>query len=258
MPQFPWLDPAPFFFSAGPVGCLLIHGFTGSPPEMRPMGEFLSERGLTVSGPLLAGHGTTPEDMARTTWQDWYASVELAYQDLRQSCAEVFVGGFSLGSLLAAHLAVHCELSGLILMSPAFWVRDWRMNLVPLLRHLVKFVPTDPNPEHSNLTDPEAYKRFWSYDVYPTAAVHQLLALQNVVRPELERIRQPTLVIYATGDTDIAAHSGPNTYKRIAARDKELLVLHNSGHGLVVDSESELVFQKVYAWTTARQGAIAE
>jgi len=251
MPQFPWLDPSPFFFPGGPVGCLLIHGFTGSPPEMRPMGEYLSERGLTVSGPLLAGHGTTPEDMARTTWQDWYASAERALQDLGRQCKEVFVGGFSMGALVALHLAAYHEMSGLILMSPALWVRDWRMNFVPLFRHFIKFEPKDIDPQHSDLTDPEAYKRFWSYDVYPSAAVYQLYLLQRLVRSELGRIRVPTLVIYATGDMSIAPQSGPTIYNRIAAKDKDLLILHNSGHGIVVDSECELVFRKVYGWITA-------
>jgi len=251
MTQFPWLDPAPFFFPGGPVGCLLIHGFTGSPPEMQPMGEYLARKGITVSGPLLAGHGTTPHDMARTTWQDWYASVEEAFQELKRQCEKVFVGGFSLGSLLASHLAAQHEMAGLVLMSPALWTRDWRMNFVPLLRHFIKFVPKDTDPQHSDLTDPEAYKRFWSYDVYPTAAVYQLLLLQKLVRSELGRIRVPTLVIYATRDMSISPQSGLATYERIAAQDKELLVLHNSGHGLVVDSECELVFQKTYEWMMA-------
>jgi len=252
MPQFRWLDPKPFFFPAGPVGLLLIHGFTGAPPEMRPMGEYLAQRGLTVAGPLLAGHGTTPEDLARTTWQDWYASIEAAFQGLRPRCEKVFVAGFSLGAVLALHLAAHHELAGLVLMAPALWVRDWRMGLVPVLRHFIKFVAKDTNPQHSDLTDPEAYKRFWSYDVYPAAGVYQMFLLQRLVRSELERIRLPTLIIYATKDMSIAPQSGPLIYKRIPATDKELLVLHHSGHGLVADSECELVFQQLYAWITSR------
>jgi len=251
MPQFPWLDPSPFLLPGGSVGCLLIHGFTGSPPEMRPMGDYLAEKGLTVSGPLLAGHGTTPQDLASTTWQDWCASVEMALEDLEQRCTKLFVGGFSLGSLLALHLAVNHELSGLILMSPALEIRDWRARFVPLLRHVVKFMPKDTDPQHSDLTDKEAYKRFWSYDVDPVASVHQLLRLQKIVRSELGRIRVPTLVVYAAGDMAISPKSGPAAYDGIAARDKELVVLRNSGHGLVVDSECAFVFQKTHEWIVA-------
>ena len=64
------LDLNPFFFEGGPTGCLLVHGFSRSPLEMGPMGEYLAGKGLTVLGVRLAGHGTSPEDMAKTTWCD--------------------------------------------------------------------------------------------------------------------------------------------------------------------------------------------
>ncbi len=255
MPQVPWLDPAPFSLSAGPVGCLLVHGLTGSPPEMRPMGDYLFKRGLTVSGPRLAGHGTTPQDLARATWQDWYASVETAYIELEQGCGEVFVTGFSLGALLAVHLAVRRGVSGLILISPAFWVGDWRIHVTPLLRRVIRFVPKDLSKENSDLADPEACKRFWSYDVHSTEAGYQTLMLQRVTRSELRRVLQPTLVVYAVRDQNIAPYSGPRTYEQLAAPDKEQLVLHKSGHGIVVDSESGFVFRQVHHWISAHRGA---
>jgi carboxylesterase len=238
----------------GPVGCLLIHGFTGSPPEMRPMGEHLAAHGVTVSAPLLAGHGTTPEDMARATRQDWYETVQVAHRELLQCCEEVFVAGFSLGSLLAVHLAVRHHVAGLVLLSPAFWVRDWRIHVLPIARHFVRFVPKELEAENSDLADPAARKCFWSYDVNSTAAAYQATILQRQSRAELQKVHQPTLVVYAVRDQSIAPHSGPRTYQRIGAQDKELLALHRSGHGLVVDSERQLVFQKVCEWITARQG----
>jgi carboxylesterase len=253
MPQFPWLDPNPFFLPAGPAGCLLIHGFTGSPPEMRPLGEYLAERGVAVDCLLLPGHGTTPHDLARTTWQDWYECVDQSYRRLTPHYSEVFVAGFSLGALLGAHLAVHHRLSGLILLSPAFWLRDRKMALLPLLRHVIRFAGKDNDPQHSDLAAPEAFKRFWSYDVHPTAAAYQLLLLQRLSRSDLPHIQAPTLVIYAVRDSALAADSGPMTCARLGADDREELVLLKSGHGLVVDSECELVFQRVYDWIVAHR-----
>ena len=63
--------------------CLLIHGFTSSPKEMRWMGEFLNGHGYTCLGVRLTGHATEPEDMIRSNWTDWTASVEDGYQLLR-------------------------------------------------------------------------------------------------------------------------------------------------------------------------------
>jgi carboxylesterase len=248
MPQYPFLDPSAFELPGGPVGCLLIHGFTGSAVEMRPMGDYLAAHGLTVSAPLLPGHGTTPEDLARTTWQDWHVHVERAFDALRGRCEKVFVVGFSLGSELALHLAAQRKMDGVICLSPAVLVRDWRIHLVPLLRYVIKAMPKDPDPQHSDMTDKEALKGFWSYEVYPVAAAYQLYLLQKVVRSELGHIRTPILIIYATGDMSIHPHSGPTLYKEIGSADKEQLVLHNSGHGIVLDVERETVFLEVCNW----------
>lgn len=252
MPQYPNLDPSAFELPGNSTGCLLIHGFTGSAVEMRPMGEYLAARGLTVSAPLLPGHGTTPEDMARTSWQDWYGHVEQTFADLRAKCEKVFVVGFSLGPLLALHLAAQHDMAGVVALSPGLLVRDWRMPLAPLLRHIIKAVPKDLDPQHSDMTDKEALRGFWSYDVHPVAAAYQMYLLQKVVRAELGRIRTPVLIIYATRDMSIHPQSGPTLYNEIGSADKEQLVLHNSGHGIVLDVERETVFQKVYDWVTAR------
>ncbi|MBI1854527.1 MAG: carboxylesterase, partial [Chloroflexi bacterium] len=58
----------PFFLPGSKTGCLLIHGFTGAPKEMRWMGEYLADKGYSVLGVRLAGHATRPEDMIRSNW----------------------------------------------------------------------------------------------------------------------------------------------------------------------------------------------
>ena len=92
----------PFYFEGNEVGCLVSHGFTGTTQSMRFLGEFLArEGGLTVVGPRLKGHGTTPEDMAQATAEDWIRSVEGAMDTLRQRCSRIFVTGLSMGGTLA-------------------------------------------------------------------------------------------------------------------------------------------------------------
>jgi carboxylesterase len=252
-PASPSADPAPFFFRGGSTGCLLIHGFTGSPAEMRGMGEHLAQCGQSVSGPLLAGHGLTVKDLAGTKWQDWYASVEAAYEELASDCEDVFVAGLALGSLLSVHLGTHRPVAGVILLSPATWLRDWRMMLLPIARRFVKYVPNEANDRrHSDLKDPEAHRRIWCYDMYPVEAAHQLQVVQRVVRAELGELQAPALIVFSTQDRSIGFKAGPETYKRIAARDKRLLVLRNSGHVVTVDSERERVFEATYQWMMQR------
>jgi len=66
----------PFAFDRGPIGCVLLHGFTAAPKEMRPLGDYLAARNYTVRGVRYAGHGTSPQDLARTTQRDWAASAD--------------------------------------------------------------------------------------------------------------------------------------------------------------------------------------
>src|SRR5438067_7923472 len=79
----------PFLYKAGEVGCLLVHGYTSSPFEMRALARYLADRGITAGASLLAGHGTAPEDLATRTWQDWYVSVNTALDDMLAHCKRV-------------------------------------------------------------------------------------------------------------------------------------------------------------------------
>ncbi|NLA05166.1 MAG: alpha/beta fold hydrolase, partial [Firmicutes bacterium] len=95
----------PFAFPGGEVGCLLVHGFTGNPSSMRPMGEYLAAQGFTVVGPRLKGHGTRVDDMLDNRYQEWIASAEAGLEEIRKQCVTVFVAGLSMGATLSLHLA---------------------------------------------------------------------------------------------------------------------------------------------------------
>src|SRR2546430_7371293 len=88
-----------------PLGCLLVHGFTGTPEEMRPLGEALAARGFPVYAVRLAGHGTDVAELARTRWTDWFASVEAGVARLPASTQRLPRARASIGSPLAPPLA---------------------------------------------------------------------------------------------------------------------------------------------------------
>jgi carboxylesterase len=256
MTRQPHLDPGPFFLDGGPVGALLIHGFTGAPPEMRLLGEHLKRRGFTVSAPLLPGHGTIVDDMNSTRWTDWTGHVERAYTDLRRHCASVFVGGLSMGALLALHLAVrHPDMPGVAALSPAVLVADRSIYLTPILKYFVSKRPGRPD---SDLTDPEAEFRLWSYDETPVAAAHELLKLMIRVRRELPQVTCPLLVAHSTRDARIRRDSALVTYNRSGSRDKRLLTLHNSGHCITVDGEWQQVAGATADFFEARQPVFSD
>src|SRR3989442_497796 len=115
----------PFVLGEGPDGCLLLHGLTGSPAEMRPVGEALAAAGFRAVGPLLPGHGTTPEDLDTTTRADLIQAAESALLSL-EGARRIFLCGLSVGGLLAIHLAARPwvreglpDFSALALLAPA-------------------------------------------------------------------------------------------------------------------------------------------
>lgn len=245
------LDLNPFFFEGGPIGCLLIHGFSGSPPEMRPMGEFLAGKGLTVLGVRLAGHGTTPEDMARTTWHDWVASAEEGLRELKGRCEQVFVAGLSMGGLITLHLAAHHPLAGIIPMSAPAYIADRRFRFMPLAQHFLRWVT--PNIE-SDLTDPEAEERIFSYKVLPARCIVSLGELLRLVRGELPQVKVPALIMQGEKDHHIPADSARLIYNELGSAEKEIVWWPNSGHCITVDSEREAVWARAYEFIAAHVG----
>lgn len=236
-------DPSPFLLTGGPVAMLLIHGFTGSPSEMRLLGHYLHERGLTVAAPLLPGHGTREEDLNQKRWTDWVDSVTQAYADLQRRCEVIFVGGESLGSLLALHLAQQQQqLDGAILLSPPIIVTDPRRYVVPLLKYLV---PKAPKSEEV-FVDPTAIPRLWAYEQLPSFAAHEVLKLIHHVKRGLPQVTCPLLILQSTQDRTIHSNCARYIGQKVSSTDKQIVFLHDSGHVLALDREWRIVAETVH------------
>ena len=135
----------PFFLPGSKTGVVLIHGFTGAPKEMRQLGNALHKHGLSVLGVRLAGHATQPEDMRRTRWWDWLASVEDGINLLYGSCDRIFYAGLSLGGDLALIAAARIPPAGVIAMSAPFTI-DRRARYLKLVSWLSPWYKKDSSP----------------------------------------------------------------------------------------------------------------
>lgn len=240
------LNPAAFELPGGPLGVLLIHGFTGAPPEMRLLGEYLHARGMTVSAPLLPGHGTSVEEMNRCRWQEWTGCVEQALAELRSRCSRVFVGGLSMGGLLALYLAAqHPDLPGAMAYAPALKIADWRLPMSHLLKYLIRSIPKGES-YYQDFTDPNAVQHIWSYDANPLAAGAQLDSLRRATQRMLPQIVCPLFIVHSTLDPAVRLDSAQAICDGVSTPpdDVTVLTLHNSGHNLLVDSEWEFVAEQ--------------
>lgn len=235
-------------YTNGKVGCLLIHGFTGTPDELRELADYLSSKDITVHVPLLSGHGTVLEDLAQTTWLQWSADVRKAYHQLNQTCDEIFVGGLSMGGTLALHLATHQPVQGVISFAAPVTFENPKLRYIPLIKKFIRFYPKKDGPD---IHDPDAKLKIRCYNQYPLEAVLQFRQLIEHTYDDLGEISAPLLVFHSKQDHTIPVKNAELILKQVASEDKQIRLLQNSFHIITMDYEKEDVkretFEFIYA-----------
>lgn len=242
MPVLPGAEP--FRHEGGETGVLLCHGFTGSPQSLRPWAEFLADRGLTVSLPLLPGHGTRWEDMQLTGWQDWYAEVDRELRTLRERCTKVFVFGLSMGGALALRLAArHGDaVDGVVVVNPANRVHGLAAYALPVARH---FVRTTPGIASDIKKEGGAEL---GYDRVPLHAAHSLRIFFRLVDGGLPQVTQPLLLLRSAEDHVVPAADSARVLSRVSSTDVTETVLEQSYHVATLDHDADRIFEESLAF----------
>lgn len=224
-----------FLWEGNSIGVLLCHGFTATTSEVRLLGNFLREHGYTVAGPLLPGHGTSPQELNRCRWQDWAAALESAYQDLAARCEKVFVAGESMGGLLSLYLtSQHSEIVAVMTYSAALKLPARFYEIViPLFANIVPSIKKKATPPNA------ADARWQGYMQNPLKAAAELLKLQSVVRGVLPQIEQPILIVQGKLDTSVDATAPGIIYDAVGSVDKHLHWFDQSTHCILIDQEWE-------------------
>jgi carboxylesterase len=232
------------------VGCLLVHGFTGTPLEMRGLGEHLAGEGYTVLGVRLAGHATRLEDMARTRWTDWYASLRDGYAMLKTACEQVFVIGLSLGGILALILASRNPVAGVAAFATPYHLpSDPRLRFVKILSLIKPFFPKGAPGWY----DQDAYTRHVCYPADPTRGYVELVKLISIMRLGLLKVSAPTLLIYSRQDPTVREGDGhmQAIFERLGSHDKTSFWIEGSGHVITCDAKRQEVYTATAAFIAA-------
>ena len=213
---------------------VLIHGFTGSPSELKLLAEALNAEGYGVEVPLLVGHGTNLKDLMGVHPQQWIDPLDALIARLLSEGQRVVVGGLSLGSILGLQLALrYPQIKALLLYSPPIRSGDPRRFLAPFL---IRFMQSLPKPA-SDFFDPIAAERLWSYDRYPVATSARVLELISRTRKQLTQVQQPLLAIASRRDKVISTSGLELLMRTVQSSPRELHWLALSGHAITVDAE---------------------
>ncbi len=234
----------PFFYPGNEVGVLLVHGFTGTPKEMHPMGEYLNRQGFSTLGPRLGGHATRPEDMIRANYSDWLASLEDGYHLLSGVAKRIYLVGLSMGGVLVLTSAPRLPVRGVVCIStPAYLPADWRLNIIDLMAKIQAYVPKSKAEPGSGWFDKQAWKNHISYPQNPVRSVGQLKRLLDEMHAALPKVNVPVLLIHSRNDDYVVEGSMPWIYERLGAPQKQMLWVEGSGHVATEDAQRETVFE---------------
>jgi carboxylesterase len=242
-------DTSEFFFPGSQASVLLIHGLSGTPYEMRHLGERLSAAGLRCLGVRLAGHGQSPQELGATNHHNWYQSVVQGCERLREFGDPIVVVGQSAGAVLAARLAIEqrAAVSAVVLLAPAFFLPRWQ--------RLALFLVGQAGPWASriylhsagaDIHDAAARQIHPRMELMPLGAALSLSQLAAQVRPRLSRLVQPVLLIHSRGDHVCPfAQNVDLVMGSVGTRNKRLVALSESYHIVSVDTEKERVALEV-------------
>ena len=246
------------FFPGSRIGFLLIHGLTGTPTEMKLIGNRLNKYGFTVLCPRLAGHCSSEKELIATRWTDWAASVEHSFEQLSGYMDAVFVGGLSAGAVLSLHLAAgHPEVRGMALYSTTLKYDGWTIPklsfLLPAILKLpyfgkrYRFEETFPygiknerlrKRIHASMQSGDASAA--GFNATPGASLRQLWGLVHTVKRDMPQIKVPALIVHAREDDVASMRNALYVHKHLGAPSK-LLLLNDSYHMVTIDQERNTV-----------------
>ena len=230
----------PFAFDGGPTGVLLLHGFTGNPASMRPMGERLAELGHTVVCPRYPGHGTSWQDLGGTRWQHWVAEAEEGLANVAGRCSTVVAAGLSMGGAMALHLAARHpdRIHGIVAVNP--YLRDRRHAAIPAARIFLRTYPGVGNdikkPGQDELP----------YDKVPLSGILELARFLKTVRGEIPSVRQPLLVFNSPEDHVVPKGTARWLMGAAGSAEKELVLLADSFHVATLDNDAETIVRRTH------------
>jgi carboxylesterase len=234
----------PFSAAGGAHGALVLHGFTGNPQSMRGLAQALADDGFAVELPRLPGHGTSVEDMATTSWDDWSGAAEDAYADLASRCDRVVIAALSMGGTLAVWLASrHPEIAGLALVNPV--VQPIDESITDFARDLAEKGEAYMPGVGSDIADPDQHEL--AYEQTPVICLLSLATAIKDLTIHLPEVTQPVLLMNAPQD-----HVVPPTNSEMLAElvrgPVERVTLERSYHVATLDYDCDLIERRTVAF----------
>jgi len=233
----------------GRVGCLMLHGFMGSPVSSRDMAQFLAQQGITVHCPLLPGHGNLPYMLHNVSRRDWIAEAEEALHKLRHAVDQIFIMGHSMGAVLGAYLAnKNNDIRGIIMLAPLYNVPDPRIKLAGIGKFFMPwFYPLkhkdadneiflgrvkDFNPD-IDIHDPSLSDWLMQATRLPLSGVAQMVAMARMGRRQWSKLNLPAMILQGEDDPAVSPETSKKIFALLPGPEKRIELFPHTGHELM-------------------------
>lgn len=261
--------------AGGRVGVLLIHSLGGTPMELRFVAQAMARSGYTVLCPRISGLSGGTDVLGLSSWQDWYAGVQAAHDELLRTCDVVYVGGLSAGSMLALKLAADRpeKVQGLMLFAPTIWPNGWAIpitfNLFKLVHtkwfaRLFRFRQREPHGIKDDRIRKFVVESFRSderpfEDMFQRGGgmVLEFRRLVGHVKRRLGTIKQQTLIFHPRFDDQSDLANAMLLQRRLAGL-VEMCVLDDSYHMVTLDRQRTFVVDRTVEFTSRLTARIEE
>ncbi len=241
-------SPAPFLLEGSTSGVLLLHGFTSTPQSVRYVGHRLHQvTGATVMGPLLAGHGTTPEDFAKTGFRDWLQSAEDALETLSSRSETVCIAGLSLGGTIALNLSIRRS----ALVDRVATINGSTGLYSP--QQMKAFFDECAGDFHpgigSDIKHPD--RKEICYERIPNAAVQERYVLATATGQMLPLLDKPLLILQSRIDHVVSPENGKRIGNAVASQSVTSRWLEDSYHVATLDNDRDVIVQELANFVNA-------
>lgn len=211
---------------------LLLHGFTGTPADMRPLAEYLNKNGegFPVCAILFPGHGTKVEDMLPCNWKDWVIYATGEFKKLQALYSKVSVIGLSMGGDVALCIASRLKVNRIVTISTPIIIRNKLNHIAEFLSIFRKYI----NWWNYKPLEGEAHFDYETgYKGMPMRSIAQLRKLAIAARNRLPRVRQPILVIQSLKDKLVNHKSPYIIFDNVKSEYKEFTLLEQARHNAI-------------------------
>jgi carboxylesterase len=235
-----------FNYETGEKVALIIHGFTSTPRETRRLANFLQKNNISVSAPLLPGHGTSPERLAVVKYHEWLAHVEGELKKLEKKYKEIYIIGNSFGGNIGILMINSSKkVRGLITLGTPIlfpYEKISRYFIIPILRRIKLFQRKKYNAKGVELL---MQKRCNSYLSIPLTSVPQFTKVLDLSKKAIPTIKKPLFVVQSEEDTVIKVESARFILDNARSKEKEFFSIKKSYHNILIDRENPTMNKKI-------------